>query len=83
MTPQTLLPLVRSHPFCRGMNDEAVELLAGCAANSHFRDGEALFRAHASADSTWLIRSGRVALEIPGAGPVARRPTTACGARRG
>jgi CRP/FNR family transcriptional regulator, cyclic AMP receptor protein len=63
-----LSPLLREHPFCRGMSEAAVALLTGCARNVRYADGEVLFRAHEAADSTYLIRQGRVALELHGAG---------------
>ncbi|MCB9758366.1 MAG: cyclic nucleotide-binding domain-containing protein [Alphaproteobacteria bacterium] len=66
--PTTLEPLLRRHPFCRDMPDDAIALMTGCAENLKFAPGERLFRAGASADRTFLIRSGRVGFELPASG---------------
>jgi CRP/FNR family transcriptional regulator, cyclic AMP receptor protein len=63
--------LVRKHPFTQGLDDEIVELVAGCASNVVFRPGEYVLREGAPADNFYLIRQGTVALEmfVPGRGP--------------
>ena len=61
----TLEPLLRDHPFLRGLEPEYLALLAGCAANVRFREGE-------PAGQCFLIREGKMALEIaaPGRGSI-------------
>jgi CRP-like cAMP-binding protein len=62
--------IVAAHPFFAGLGPEAVGLFAGCARNVRFADGEYLFRTGSAADEFYLVREGRVALEIqaPGRG---------------
>ena len=64
----TLEPLLRDHPFLKGLEPEYLTLLAGCAMNVRFREGAFLFREGEAADRCFLIREGKVALEIAGAG---------------
>ena len=66
MSAKDLSPLLRRHPFCEGMSDDTIALLAGCAENVRFGDGERLFRANAPAESSYLIRAGRVSMEMNG-----------------
>lgn len=61
-----LTPIVARHPFCEGLAPEHVALLAGCAKNVKFADGQRLFRNGDEADETFLIRAGRVRYTIHG-----------------
>jgi CRP/FNR family transcriptional regulator, cyclic AMP receptor protein len=51
-------------PFLAGLGAEQLELLAGCARNVHFDDGELLFREGDQADTFYVVRQGSVSLEI-------------------
>ena len=68
----TLEPLLRDHPFLKGLEPEYLTLLAGCAQNVRFREGAFLFREGEAADRCFLIREGKLALEIaaPGRGSI-------------
>ena len=68
----TLEPLLRDHPFLRDLEPEYLALLAGCAANVRFREGAFMFREGEPADQCFLIREGKMALEIaaPGRGSI-------------
>ena len=68
----TLEPLLRDHPFLRGLEPEYLALLAGCAANVRFREGSFMFREGEPAGQCFLIREGKMALEIdaPGRGSI-------------
>lgn len=57
--------LLREHPFFVGLDDAALTLLADCAANRHMRVGEYLYREGDPAETFFVIRHGRVALEAP------------------
>lgn len=65
MMVDSLERVLREHPFCKGMSEPALALLTGCASNHKLASGERLFRAGEAAESTWLIRAGRVAFELP------------------
>ncbi len=59
---QRLEELLAEVPAFAGMSDEHLELIAGCARNKVFADGEHLMRAGAAADEFFVIRVGGVAL---------------------
>jgi CRP-like cAMP-binding protein len=69
---RTIETLLQEVPIFQGMSEEALELLSGCASNTRFGDGEVLFREGDDADTFYVIRHGRVALEtfVPARGPV-------------
>lgn len=65
-----LATIIGSHPFFAALAPAYRDLMAGCARNVRFAPGTYVFRAGGGADSFYLIRHGRVALELPsGAGP--------------
>jgi CRP/FNR family transcriptional regulator, cyclic AMP receptor protein len=61
---ETLKSLVAEHPFARGLAERYLELLEGCASNVVFKAGEFIFREDQEADNFYLIRHGKVALEV-------------------
>ena len=63
--PQTLERILGEHPLLRGCAPQYIQLLAGCASNVRFDAGEIIFRQGEEANVFYLIRHGRVALEIP------------------
>jgi CRP-like cAMP-binding protein len=67
---QSLQQLLIEHPFFEGLDDATVGMLVGCAQNVHFRPGEYLFREGEAADRFFVVRRGRVALDVhvPGQG---------------
>lgn len=62
--------IVKEHPFFAGLGDEFGALVSGCAKNARFDAGQYLFHEGEPADQFYLIRHGRVALELtaPGRG---------------
>ena len=62
--------LLTEQPFFAGLEEADLRLLAGCAANEHVREGTLLFREGKRADRFYLVRKGRIALEVlvPGRG---------------
>ena len=68
----TLEPLLRDHPFLKDLEPEYLTLLAGCATNVRFRAGSFLFREGDAAGQCFLIREGKISLEIaaPGRGSI-------------
>jgi len=68
----TLEPLLREHPFLKSLEPEYLALLAGCAVNVRFREGAFMFREGEPAGQCFLIREGKMALEIaaPGRGSI-------------
>jgi CRP/FNR family cyclic AMP-dependent transcriptional regulator len=64
--------IVKEHPFFAGLDEEFCELVCGCAKNVRFEAGQYLFHEGEAADQLYLLRHGRVALEVaaPGRGAV-------------
>jgi CRP-like cAMP-binding protein len=65
---QTIEQYLPEHPFFLGLDERAITLMSGCAVNVHLRPGEYLFHEGEPADTFFVIRSGRAAIEM-------RRPT--------
>ena len=66
--PQTLERVLAEHPLLKGCQAQYIQLLAGCASNVRFNAGDVIFRQGEEADLFYLIRQGRVALEVPDSG---------------
>lgn len=64
MSIRTLEQTLPGHPFFEGFDDDVIALLAGCAQNVHFRPDELVFRAGQPAQHFYLVRSGRVAIQV-------------------
>jgi CRP-like cAMP-binding protein len=61
---ETLDPLLAEHPFLRGMSPEHIRTVAGCAKNERFEAGQFLFREGEEADQFFVIRHGKVAVQV-------------------
>ena len=61
---QTIEQLLAEAKAFNGMSQEQLELIAGCAQNQVFEDGTYLMREGDAANSFYVVRLGRVALEI-------------------
>ena len=67
---ENLERILLEHPLFGGLDPAFAALICGCAKNARFEAGQHLFREDTAADELYLIRHGRVALEItaPGRG---------------
>ena len=67
---ESLEGILASHPFFSRLEEHHVRLLAGCASNVRFPAGEFVFREGEPANHFYLIREGKISLEIssPGSG---------------
>jgi CRP-like cAMP-binding protein len=72
MTMETLKGILAGHPFLSGLEDRHLDLLVGCASNVRFDAGQFILREGEEANQFYLIRHGKVALEVlaPGHGPI-------------
>ena len=72
MQTEGLERIVREHPFFAGLEEGFCTLICACAKNVLFEAGQYLFREGEAANQFYLLRAGRVALEVtaPGRGPV-------------
>jgi CRP/FNR family transcriptional regulator, cyclic AMP receptor protein len=69
----TSLPaLVSAHPLLAGLPGDAATSVARCAQNVSFKAGELLLAESDPANTLYLLRRGRVAIEVhsPGRGPI-------------
>ena len=61
---QTLEAVLAEHAFFRDLPQDDLQLIAGCGSNVRFPGGARLFHEGDPADRFFLIRHGKVALEI-------------------
>jgi CRP/FNR family transcriptional regulator, cyclic AMP receptor protein len=61
---ETLERIIAEHPFFSGLESYYTNLLTGCASNVRFDAGTYIFKEGEEANEFYLIRSGKVALEI-------------------
>ncbi len=61
---ESLEKILIQHPFVEGLPSEHIQLILGCAKNVVFEPGKYLFKENEEANSFYIIRSGKVALEI-------------------
>jgi CRP/FNR family transcriptional regulator, cyclic AMP receptor protein len=64
--------IIKDHPFFQGLSHEYIKLIAGCSSNARFDAGEMVFRSGEDADWFYIVRQGKVALEMwsPERGPI-------------
>jgi len=69
---ETLKGILTAHPFLSGLDDRHLDLLVGCASNVRFDAGQFILREGEEANQFYLIRHGKVALEVsaPQHGPI-------------
>jgi len=61
---ETLAPLLTAHPFFADLEPRFLQVVTGCAANGRFPAGAFLCREGEAANQFYLIRHGKVALQI-------------------
>ena len=68
----TLETILAQHPFFKDLEPRYLQLVVGCATNVRFKMGEFLFREGEDANQFYLLRHGKVALQvfIPQRGPI-------------
>ena len=64
MQTENLTDILRQHPFLADLSDKHMETLIGCASNVRFQEGSDLIHEGQLANKFYMIRTGRVALEI-------------------
>lgn len=61
---ETLERIISEHPFSRGLDQRHLKVIVNCAKNVVFKVGEFIFHEGEEANHFYLIRHGKVALEI-------------------
>jgi CRP/FNR family cyclic AMP-dependent transcriptional regulator len=64
MQTENLSEILRQHPFLADLSDKHMEVLIGCALNVRFPEGSTLIQEGQLANKLFMIRTGRVALDI-------------------
>jgi CRP-like cAMP-binding protein len=64
MQTENLTEILRQHAFVADLSEEHMQVLIGCASNVRFEEGAQLIQEGQTADKFYLIRTGRVALEV-------------------
>ncbi len=70
MKIHTLPELLAEIPFFEGMADDDLAFIAGCATNVHLDAGTFLLHVGEPAQEFFVLRSGRVALELEAANKI-------------
>ena len=61
---ETLQKILAEHPFAQGLEERHAALLTGCAANVHFDARQLIFREGEEANQFYLVREGKLAVEL-------------------
>jgi CRP-like cAMP-binding protein len=61
---ETLQKILAEHPFAQGLEERHAALLTGCAANVHFDARQLIFREGEEANHFYLVREGKLAVEL-------------------
>jgi CRP-like cAMP-binding protein len=56
--------IIGEHPFFAGLDDDFLSLMVSCAANVRFKPGTYILKEGGAADTFYLIREGKVAVEL-------------------
>ena len=69
---ETIESLLARHPFLQGMDPGHLAFIAGCGKNVRFEAGQYIYHEGEPSEQFYLIRHGKVSLEIfvPGKGPL-------------
>lgn len=69
---KTMSTLLAEQPLLKDLDGDHLEFIAGCGRNVHFQEGEFLFREGSEVTQIFLVREGRVGIQIhvPGRGQV-------------
>jgi len=69
---ETLEPILKEHPFLKGLPEHHIELIVGCASNVRFDAGQTIFHEGQEANQFYIVRHGKISLEIfaPNRGPL-------------
>jgi CRP-like cAMP-binding protein len=59
-----LKPILEAHPFFHGLKEEYLDFITGCASNVRFKEGDILLKEGDDSDHFFLVREGKVAVEI-------------------
>jgi CRP-like cAMP-binding protein len=61
---ENLERIIAEHPFFAGLDNGFTSLMVGCASNVRFKGGTYILKEGDPADTFYLIREGKVAVEV-------------------
>jgi CRP/FNR family transcriptional regulator, cyclic AMP receptor protein len=61
---ETLDSILVEFPLFKGLDQRYIQLIAGCASDVRFNSGAFILREGEEADQSYIIRHGKVALEV-------------------
>lgn len=61
---ENLESILKEHPFFKDLKQEYFDIILGCASNVRFKEGGIIFREGDKANKFYLIRYGRVAIDV-------------------
>ena len=61
---ETLERIIEEHPFFANLDGGFTSLMVGCASNVRFKKGDYIFKEGDPANTFYLLRAGKVALEV-------------------
>ncbi len=61
---KSLESILAAHPFFENLDPQYMALMTGCASNVRFEAGQFIHRQGEEANSFYIIRQGKVALEV-------------------
>jgi len=65
---EDLQRILAEHKFFKGLQQEYLDLIVGCASNVRFDSGQKIFSEGEEANQFYLIRAGKVAIELKAPG---------------
>ncbi len=65
---EDLQRILAEHKFFKGLQQEYLDLIVGCASNVRFDAGQKIFSEGEEANQFYLIRTGKVAIELKAPG---------------
>lgn len=61
---ESLQKILAQHPFLKDLEQKYLQLMVGCASNVRFDVGTFIYREREDANHFYILRTGKVALEI-------------------
>jgi len=65
MNNQPTAEYLATHPFFSGLSDDILKFLCECSETFEIKKGQILFRQDEKADKFYVVRNGRISIEIP------------------
>ena len=64
---KSIADLLDEHPFFEGLGQPTLDLISGCGTNTHYAAGDTILEEGGRADRFFVVRRGRVAIEVDAA----------------